>query len=289
MKKVTIIVSAISILSFVFLFSSCVSTGPASGPGKDQGKDASAKPAGPAPREKTVIPPDSSSPEAIMQNTMPYQNKPVFFGIATRLRDREEEQKLALEYAAGQASKFLRLWGKADFLKQKTNTGVGYLQSVETNFDESLIPSLVERLNVVTEYQDNRGTYVVAEFDETLPAPVNYSLKAGSGTPEWVNVPPTIPGYLVGVGVAQAKRTLADSITSADEKAFEEIIKQIAIEIKLLDEYQSVDRVGTSMDSTSLETAQGEIKGFYVVSRMVSPDGRYYYSLAVCPQQNFTD
>lgn len=301
MKKVTFL-SLIFPIILLLTLSSCMSTGPKGSTGATGATGvkgatgatgatgaAADVPLKPTPREKVVIPSDSSSPEEIMQNTMPYEDRPVFFGVAMRMRDREEEKKLALENAAAQAVMYQKIWGKAEFLKQKTNTGIGYLQSVQIEYDKSFIPSFVERLAVVTEYQDNRGTYVMAEFDEALLVPLNFTIKKAKAAPEWVNIPPSIPGYIVGVGVAQAKRTLADSIQSADEKAFEEIIKQIAIEIKLLDESQSIDRVGTNVESTSMETAEGGINGFYVISRTQSTDGKYYYSLAVCPEQDFSD
>lgn len=294
MKKVTFLFLIIITIT-IFTLTSCISTGPA---GTKDGAGSSSAAADTtsaqskdtySPREKVVIPADSSSPETLLQNTMPYQSRPVFLGIASRMRNRDEEMQVALENAASQVSKYLKIWGKADFLKQKSSDGVGYIITVESNYDKAQIPSIAEQLSVVTEYQDNRGTYILTEYDRPMPVPIKINLKPGSGTPEWVNKPPDIPGYIVGVGVAQAKRTLMDSIESVDEKAFEEILKQIAIEIKLLDESQSIDRVGTNVESTSLESAQGEIEGFYVLSRTVSPDGRYYYCLAVCPDQNFND
>jgi hypothetical protein len=47
-----------------------------------------------------------------------------------------------------------------------------------------------------------------------------------------------------------------------------------------------VEDVGTTERTTRAEEAADIVHGFYVVSRYVEPEGRYFYSLAVAPRES---
>ncbi len=206
--------------------------------------------------------------------------------MSNRHQKRTEEAASALEDAARQASRYLYATGKAESINRKSNEGTGYAQQVTLEYDQSDLAALAGRCTVLKEYQDTRGTYIVTQFDTPLQRSIALSLKSADGEPHWVKEFPQIPGYAVCIGVAQAKRLLADSIRAADEQAFADALRQVNTEIKVLDKERSVDRGGTQIATTGLETASGSVRGFYVIARGVSADGRYYYSLAVCPESN---
>jgi hypothetical protein len=237
--------------------------------------------------KKIIIPADSSSPDELFWNTLPDGNSPLFFGMSSRHGKRETEAASALEDAAKQASRYLFATGKVESVNRKSGTGTGFAQQVSIDYDQSDIEGLSGRLTVLKEYQDSKGTYIVAQFDAALPRSISCSLKKTEGEPNWVTKLPQIPGYFVSIGIAQTKRLLADSIKAADEQAFADAIRQVNTEIKLLDKERTIDRLGTQVSTTGLETASGNIAGFYVISRGLSADGKYYYSLAVCPESNF--
>jgi hypothetical protein len=218
-----------------------------------------------------------------MINTSPQNNHPVFFGVTSRLFNRDEESESCLQDAAIQAAQFFSVYGTLTFLKEKSGAGVGYLQDIDVGYDEALAGRLKEQLNVLEEIQDEDGTYILAELDSTnlnLPRTPGIS----SLPPKWIKTTPTIEGYHVGVGITQRKRLFKDSIEEADRRALAELISMISLEIKSLQTEQSVDTMGTAHETTSLEQAKAMIKGFYIMSRWRSMDENYFYSLAVCPK-----
>ncbi len=248
-------------------------------------------------REKTEGPAGESGTQNIgtaveteaagmMWNTFPRGGNPIFFASANRKYDREEERQEALQNGAEQASRYVELLGKAFFLKQKTNTEIGYLQDIQISFDESLAGKLTEKVTPLKEHRDNRNTYLLLELDSPIPGPglpitpEEVLRKDGRGVPQWISSPPKLPGFLVGVGAAQRKFRFPDSITAADEKALEELLAQVSSRIKALHREHSIDRFGTFQETTSLQTTEAKINGFYILSRWT--DGQYFYSLGIC-------
>ncbi len=218
--------------------------------------------------------------DEMMWNTLPHNSHLVFFAASNRLMDREEETEAALENASEQAAKCFGLIGEARFLKQRKAGGIGYLQDIRVEYDERSAHALLDDLDITSEYRDNRNTYIRAELPLTAPIENTYTLeKDDNGRPLWIDTPPAISGYLVGVGVAQRKRAFIDSINAADEKALEELLKQVSTTIRTIHSRHTIENVGTIHDTTSLETAKAHLTGFYVLSRY--REGNYYYTLAV--------
>lgn len=218
---------------------------------------------------------------AVLWDTTPDEGNPVFCGVSARQLDRDEEKQRALEDAARQASMYFGLIGQAKFLKQKTTGSIGYLRDIDIGYDEELAAQLVDRLEIILEYQDRRSTFVKVILPSITMEAVPYNLGPIPGkSPAWILTPPEIPGKLVGVGVAQRKRLPSDSIATADEKAVEELLAQVSIQIQTIQSERTIDSVGTLHDTTSLEVAKAELDGYYVLSRW--QEGNYYYTLAIC-------
>lgn len=233
----------------------------------------------PVPDEKPAQQPSSFL--AVLWDTTPDEGNPVFCGVSARQLDRDEEKQRALEDAARQASMYFGLIGQAKFLKQKTTGSIGYLQDIDIGYDEELAAQLVDRLEIILEYQDSRYTFVKVVLPSITMDAVPYNAGPLPGkTPAWILTPPEIPGKLVGVGVAQRKRLTSDSIATADEKAVEELLTQVSTKIQTIQSERTIDSVGTLHDTTSLEVAKAELDGYYVLSRW--QEGNYYYTLAIC-------
>jgi hypothetical protein len=298
-----------TILIILFAAVSCATSPPSEGPADKGGRE---KP-GPAPEEEaadddtpeeplsasgpedSAPSEDSAPPEepaqqpssfpAVVWDTTPNEGSPIFCGVSARQLDRDEEKQRALEDAARQASMYFGLIGQAKFLKQKTTGSIGYLQDIDIGYDEQLAAQLVDRLEIILEYQDTRSTFVKAVLPSITMGAIPY--RAGplpNSTPAWVLNPPEIPGKLVGVGVAQRKRLASDSIAAADEKAVEELLTQVSTKIQTIQSERTIDSVGTLHDTTSLEVAKAELDGYYVLSRW--QEGNYYYTLAICNRPN---
>ena len=289
----------ISFIILIILFTavSCATSPPPKGPadnggnpepgmgeeGKDESTEEEAQAASGSQDSDAAEEPaqQPSSFLAVLWDTTPDEGNPVFCGVAARQLDRDEEKQRALEDAARQASMYFGLIGQAKFLKQKTTGSIGYLQDIDIGYDEELAAQLVDRLEVILEYQDSRSTFVKAVLPSISMDAVPYN--AGTlpqKTPVWILNPPEIPGKLVGVGVAQMKRLASDSIATADEKAVEELLTQISTKIQTIQSERTIDSVGTLHDTTSLEVAKAELDGYYVLSRW--QEGNYYYTLAIC-------
>jgi len=225
----------------------------------------------------------------LMAQTVPSGGSPTFLGVAQRRRDRAEEEMAALEHVGDQVARYLQISAhyRIDFDSSGRSTFVK--ENILTDWRPEEGHALIEGFEVLDTFQDNDNTYVLASVPG-LPAPAGVSEVAagyagsGSDKPAWVNNPPAIPGYYVSVGITQRRRIAKDSIDFADEDALKGIIMTVLAEVDAGFWSRSVERQGeTTGTSSSSVTGTGLLNGFYIVSRWISPDGQYYYSLAIAP------
>lgn len=214
--------------------------------------------------------------------TPPYNGKPVFFASVKRMSDREDEKAAALIKAAQQASKFKAVKAASRFYTEKLNSTSRHLHDLEIEWDRELAIDLIDSLEVLQISRDTYGTYLTAMLPGTLMPPATVSAPS-SQAPSWTNRIPVIPGYIVSVGIALQTGYVADSFEAADNQALEDLARQISVQItsgkKLIQ-----NNVGTAELTTNLEEAEVVIPGFYILERWRSPDARYYYSLAIAPE-----
>ncbi|MFP4563940.1 MAG: hypothetical protein ACLFRY_11600 [Spirochaetia bacterium] len=217
--------------------------------------------------------------------TLPVDGSPVFVGISENRFYDEDELDDALEYAARQAVRYERIFGEAGVL----DTRKGGYTYVEVDYDESRVGELKDRLEIIDRHTDTRGTVIRA----VLPgASLDLDIEAGkmvsrhgSFCPSWSAEIPDIPGYLVSLGIADKRFALTESVRTADEEALMGLLSQIYVEIEaILAETPTV--IGRVSRRVISQTASAEITGLYVPLRWQSEDGRYFYSLAVCPESN---
>lgn len=224
--------------------------------------------------------------EELISDLTPRGQQPVFLGISPRLRDREEEKQRAILHAAEQASRYTRMAAQYQIVTQRGGRAVGYVDDITANWDAPLADRLAEAVTVLEERQDERATYVLATVDGIPPVPpVSVNTSTGDVEPEWVNRPPQIPGFLVTVGVTQRSRSVRDSIDTADQDALKDILMQAGTTVRMIEERQDVERMGTLESAVSAHEAAAILRQFLVLARYIPPDGRYYYSLVIAREE----
>ena len=226
-------------------------------------------------------------PEELITDLSPRDGKPVFLGVGARRRDREDEELDAVRHVAEQASRYMRLGARYRVAAQRTSRRTATIDDVITQWDESRVEAIMEDVTILQSFSDNAGTYILATVDG-LPAPpsgVGSWPHRQTGEPPWVTQPPELSGYLVAVGVEQRRRDFRDSMDSADQAALTELLLQSGATIRSRNESRTVDSVGTQEQGVSYQEASTVLRGFYVVARYASSDGRTVYSLAVAREE----
>jgi len=208
---------------------------------------------------------------------------PLFRGSARRLYDREEEWSAALENAASQAARYVGVTGLSRFYTERSSQGKGYLGDFQSDWNRSLEPGILEQLEEVQRFQDEDGSYILVRWPGGAKLSLSGSAPATRGRPSWVSQTPVLPGFRVSTGTVQRKRHPVDSMTAADDKALEEMVKQIELEVTSQRNTIDLGRQGSGSVESALEIAQAHVRGFYILARWHEPDGSIYYSLGICP------
>ncbi len=232
-------------------------------------------------------PADSSNGrDTLMADLTPRNGNAVFMGVAGRLRDRDSELEEAVLHVAEQASRYVRFFAEYQYITETTTDGIGYLDDIDGRWDEAFADGLVEKVEVIRKIQDNEGTYVLAVV-EGIPAPPSVSLVEDTtgGAPSWVNSPPGVPEHISVVGITTPSRRFRDSVDRADQEALKEILLNTGTTVRMMEDLQDRDRQGTLVTTTSVQEASATLRSFYILARYVSPDRRYYYSLAIAREE----
>jgi hypothetical protein len=259
------------LLLLVLLFSVSCASAPAAG-GADGAPEATAADR-PLARGRVMT---------MLRDTAPRSGVPVFAGFSPRLRDRDEEEAVALTDAAREAVRYLEVRASVVFIAQQSGRDVGYAEAVEPRIDEARVEAVREGLELLESIRDEDGTAVLVAAPD-LPGvdlpPLPGS--AAAARPAWLDARPALVGYDVGVGIARRLRSREDSVTAADEEALAEIVLARAARVRAVEDAREVEGVGTQELTTRAQEAADVVRGFYVLSRARSADGRYYYTLAV--------
>jgi hypothetical protein len=232
---------------------------------------------------------DRSDRLALMADLTPRDGRPVFLGVSGRLRNRDTEYDAAVLHVAEQASRYVRFFAEYRYITETTTGSVGYLDDITGRWDADFADSLIEEVEVIREVQDNEGTYVLGTVTGIPSAPAVPALPSTDGSdgahPAWVDTPPRIPGHITVVGITTPSRRFRDSLDRADQEALKEILLNTGTTVRMIEDLRDRDRQGTSMTVTSSQEAAATLRSFYVLARYMSPDRRYYYSLAVAREE----
>ena len=224
----------------------------------------------------------AASPD-IVGDTWSRDGIPLFRGSSKRLYDREEEWLAALEDAASQAARYVGVTGESRFYTERSSQGKGYLGDFRSDWNRSLEPGILEQLEEIQRFQDEDGSYIMVRWPGGAKLSLSGSSPSDKGKPSWVSQTPVLPGYRVSTGTVQRKRHPVDSMQAADEKALEEMVKQIELEVTSQRNTLDLGRQGSGSVESSLEVAQATVQGFYILARWHEPDGSTYYALGICP------
>lgn len=217
--------------------------------------------------------------------TYPENSKPVFIGFSPRLQEREGERTVAVKNAAVQAARYLTLTG--GFSAETVTRGGFSVLNTEVTIDDdiNLAERIADELVVTDTAVTAEGTLVRCIYpDAGIIELKGYHPRVPPGTPNWLEKTPSIDNHLVGVGTAGRKRLLSDSFAHADKAALADILSQVSVTVHTESDQARFSGYGTMILDRGRITAAGELTGFYVLDRWVSEDGKWYYSLAICPK-----
>lgn len=234
----------------------------------------------------TSVSRDGAVLHALMRDLTPAGGAARFLGVAPRSFDRESEYDAAVLHVAEQASRYVRMAARYKLVTQRGSAAYGSLEDIEGQWDARLADELVARVQVVATEQDSDGTYVVATVDGVPPAPPVPALDIPRrGEPSWVSRPPTLPGYIVAVGLSLRSRRLRDSVDLADQEALTQVLLQAGATVRLVEDRREVEGAGVQRTVTAAEEASAVLRQFHVLSRWASDDGLYYYSLVIAREE----
>jgi hypothetical protein len=222
-----------------------------------------------------------------MQDLSPRDGQAVFLGVSARLRNRDAEQEAAVLHVAEQASRFVRFYAEYRYITKTTTGGTGYLDDIIGRWDAEYADSLVESVEVMRTVQDHEGTYVYARV-HGIPAPPDVPRlepAPPNKPPRWISSPPVVSGYITAVGISTPSHRIRDSLDRADQDALKEILFKAGTTVRMIEEIRDRDRRGTTHSVVTSQEASATLRNFYVLARYISPDGRYYYSLAVAREE----
>ena len=214
----------------------------------------------------------------------PHDSRPVFVGFSPRLQDRKDEEAAAVADAALKAARYGELTGSVVFAAKSR----GSFSSVAVDYRFEDDPNHVSAAESTIELADSlvtaSGTVVRCLYPgapELRLPPAGH--RDASGRPVWLEKTPEYAGYLTSVGSAEKRRLVGDSFQQADYSALAGILSQTSLLIDADERVRTVPGAGTITRNEGRQTARGTLRGFYVLDRWISDDGRTFYSLAVCP------
>jgi hypothetical protein len=215
-------------------------------------------------------------------NTSKYTSD-VYIGISGRMSVREKEFEYAKLHIANQIALRERCVvdeGMAFFYGTRQN-----YDAIDSNFDydDSYLSDILDRIKVFDTYRFP-GFSVIIGKDTHMTGQANYLInRSPDAVPEWVNRPPVIAGYYVGIGRAEKYSLPYKGIVVADVNA----AQQIAIEINAFSNTFFKDTVREGPVSYSehirgdLVLVKAELRGFYILDRWIDPDNAFCYSLGI--------
>jgi hypothetical protein len=244
-----------------------------------------------APVEKPVLPAagfDESVSERGFWNAVPLNNELIFHGAAGLLSDREESIRLALEDAARKLAVFYTVEGR---FSSYTNIGAGaldYRSDIQTSltYDQDY-RRYVEELDFdpgMDMLQRGNVIFVRARYRPPAPVAIPYIPLpfAENGKPGWIDNPPLVSGYTVGVGYAGRHASPGDTVNYSFENAVFSIIKNTsALVSERLESFQGSGAYDFSSTSNSALFARGILRGFYALDTWTDPQTQAVWTLAL--------
>lgn len=213
-------------------------------------------------------------------STVPSNGKPLFLGVSPNYANETNESANALRNAAEKAVQFEHVKGLSGYFKAEIGRQKYHNETFKMEFEEGKVVSMIDRLEIIKIIKDRDGTYLIAELTDAFVSYNNFTTTYSEEGPLWFYELPEVDGYIAAVGGAKRTRLLADTINEADEMALASLIATVST--RMYTGYTVLDETFKGTYDRSLSISQAEITGFNVISRWMSEDGNYIFSLAVC-------
>jgi len=208
----------------------------------------------------------------------------MFIGVSERFSNRDDSIRFALEDAARKLSFFYSVSGESI---TRENIGSGILDfkidiEYQLIYDKELDKFLqqLEYDPVTDVFENNNAVFVVTRVLSDVNMPHARGHSFARERPYWIDSPPIINDFIVGVGFAPRYLYHSDTIIKSYEDAVLAIIENINIHIRGENiNYQNdffIDHI-----STSTTIARGTLKNFYIIETWTDPASLSVWTLAV--------
>ncbi|MBI9098590.1 MAG: hypothetical protein JEY91_08920 [Spirochaetaceae bacterium] len=227
---------------------------------------------------------EPSSLDQLSLRTYPEDNAFVIAAVTPRFLFNEDEVAYALASASRQISIYYGAYVSYQKLIDENVIGTIQAQKVEIIYDKDLADSFLNKLEIIEEsHALDYYAALIKMKGNSLPGYPAIELMPDK-KPFWINSPPDIEGFIIGVGASGRRKTVYESWEQADKLAMAEIANIISTNI--YGGTANVERGGESYSASTtvnqtLISSNVHIEGLYIISRWREPDESYYYSLAI--------
>ncbi|GHV91789.1 hypothetical protein AGMMS50268_22920 [Spirochaetia bacterium] len=217
--------------------------------------------------------------------TTPENGALVIIGAIGKQSKKSMDIEVARDEAAKKVAMFYGIQGSVTIVNADSGSVDDYVSISEVDITYAQDYEKYREFLVFDEEKDvirDEGTIFVRFTYKTLvPQSIKYvsSLDA-NGSPDWINKPPKIDGYLVGVGYAGKHQLLRDAVAKSFQAAAAAIIKQLDAkgEGSVVVHYSSLGDYRA--ETTSHLTSKGSLKEFMVIEYYFDSGGVYTLAIA---------
>jgi hypothetical protein len=212
----------------------------------------------------------------------------LFLGSSYPRSTRKAELEHSIENAARQAAQYAGIAAIVSSYRGKVSGGSSYAEDIKLFYNENLIPGLISEAELRALHQDETGSYLLVRFPSisSVRSPLPEAVLAeGREAPAWIEKPPVLANHYTGIGVSRPRIRFADSISQADTSAVAEILTQLASSVEVTYDVRSGDSSAADFSEENYQYSTAMVRGIQIVARWRSPDGSYFYSLALLPRQ----
>jgi len=221
-------------------------------------------------------------------STAPADGFLVFIGAAGRRSRPGESVDLALRDAARRLAIFREVGVE---FSMETRVGAGILDYAVEVFSTLTYDRDYERLvdelvfdEAVDVFEINQAVLARTRYPAgaAVPAAAYPAAAPGGGRPTWVDRPPEIPGYLVGVGCAGRRDAYRDTLNASYENAIHAVAQRAAATAWSRTEHvQGPGFLDYAAATVSGTRTAATLYGFYALDVWTDPDTGAVWTLAV--------
>ncbi len=217
-------------------------------------------------------------------NTYPVNRELQIAAVTPRLQYNYEEEEYALLSASRQISIYFGAYISYKKFIDENIIGTIQKQQIDVIYDQDLALTFMDHLKILATDRGLDYFSALIKTDKiTLPDYPKIEIRPDE-KPSWINNPPDLEGFIIGVGVSGRRKSVYESWEMADKLAMAEIANYISTNIKVVS--ATIERGGESHGASTsvfkqLTISDVHIKGLYILSRWRDPDNSYYYSLAI--------